>query len=128
MFVIGERINGMFSNVRKAIQTGDKGIIHSVVSKQIKGGADALDINVGPARGKAVDNMLWLIETVQEVTDKPLCIDTPKFDVMREALGACTNPTIINSTKATEEELEKYVPLAVETNSRLVALTGELSA
>ena len=127
MFVIGERINGMFSNVRKAIQTGDKGIIHSVVSKQIKGGADALDINVGPARGKAVDNMLWLIETVQEVTDKPLCIDTPKFDVMREALGACTNPTIINSTKATEEELEKYVPLAVETNSRLVALTIDAS-
>ncbi len=123
MLVIGERINGMFRNVRRAIENKDKAIIHQVAERQIEAGADALDINVGPTRGKATDNMLWLIETVQEVTDKTLCIDTPKFDVMQEALRACENPRLINSTKATEEELEKYTALAVETNSRLIALT-----
>jgi 5-methyltetrahydrofolate corrinoid/iron sulfur protein methyltransferase len=127
MFAIGERINGMFKNVQNAIQSRDKDIIHGVARKQLEAGADALDINVGPTKGKAVDNMLWLVETVQEVTDKPLCIDTPKFDVMQEALKACRNPRIINSTKATEEDLERYVALAAETGSRLIALTIDAS-
>jgi 5-methyltetrahydrofolate corrinoid/iron sulfur protein methyltransferase len=123
MFTIGERINGMFNDVRKGIETRNKRIIQNLARRQLDGGADALDINVGPSKGKPVDNMLWLIQTVQEVTNCPLCIDTPKFDVMQEALRACKSPTIINSTKATEEALGRYVPLAVETNSRLVALT-----
>jgi 5-methyltetrahydrofolate corrinoid/iron sulfur protein methyltransferase len=123
MFTIGERINGMFKDVRKAIETRDKAIVQKLARKQLECGADALDINVGPSKGKPAENMLWLIQSVEEVTDRPVCIDTPKFDVMREALKACKNPTIINSTKATEEDLNRYVPLAVETNSKLIALT-----
>ncbi len=127
MFIIGERINGMFHDVRKAIEKRDDAVIQDLATRQLDGGADALDINVGPVRGKAVENMIWLIEAAQEATECPLCIDTPKFDVMQEALKACKNPTIINSTKAAEEELEKYVPLAVETNSKLIALTIDAS-
>jgi 5-methyltetrahydrofolate corrinoid/iron sulfur protein methyltransferase len=127
MFIIGERINGMFRGVRKAVEAKDKGVIQDLAAKQIEGGADALDINVGPVKGKAIDNMLWLIEAVQEATSVPLCIDTPKFEVMQEAVRACKNPTLMNSTKATEEELERYVALAVETNSRLIALTIDAS-
>ncbi len=127
MFVIGERINGMFSDVKKGIENHDKSIVQEVAHRQIKCGADALDINVGTARGKAMDNMLWLIESVQEVTDLPLCIDTTKFDVMGEALKACKQPAIINSSKSTEEELDRYVPLAVENNAQLIALTIDKS-
>ncbi|MBS3763023.1 MAG: dihydropteroate synthase [Planctomycetes bacterium] len=123
MFVIGERINGMFSEVKEAIQERDESVIQDVAKEQLECGANALDINVGTAKGDALENMLWLIESTQAVTDAPLCIDTPKFDVMEKALTACSNPTIINSTKATEEELDRYVPLAVETDSQLVALT-----
>jgi len=127
MFVVGERINGMFTNIKKAVQKRDKSVVQEVARRQLECGADALDINVGPVRGKAVDNMLWLIEAVEEVTDCPLCIDTPKFEVMEAAVKACHNPTIINSTKATEEQLSKYIPLAVETDSQLVALTLDAS-
>jgi len=127
MFVIGERINGMFSDVKRGIENRDAEIIHHVARKQIKCGADALDINVGTAKGKAMDNMLWLIETVQQVTELPLSIDTTKFDVMAEALKASDNPTIINSSKATEEELDKFMPLAREYNSQLIALTIDKS-
>jgi len=123
MFVIGERINGMFKEVKKAIQKRDKVVIQDLALRQLKAGADALDVNVGPTRGKPVDNMCWLIETIQEVTDAPICVDTPKFDVMSEALKACTNPSIINSSKASAADLDQFVPLAVETNSRLIALT-----
>ncbi|MFP4027874.1 MAG: dihydropteroate synthase [Candidatus Brocadiia bacterium] len=123
MFVIGERINGMFSEVKEAIEGDDKSVIQETATKQLGCGADVLDINVGTAKGDALENMLWLIEATEEVTDAPLCIDTPKFEVMEKAVKECNNPTIINSTKATEEELDRYIPLAVETDSQLVALT-----
>jgi len=123
MFVIGERINGMFTEVRKAVESRDKGAIQRLAQRQLAAGADALDVNVGPTRGKAVDNMLWLIEAVQEVTHAPICVDTPKFDVMEAAVRACRNPTIMNSTKASPAELDRFVPLAVETGCRLIALT-----
>ncbi|MHC4592442.1 MAG: dihydropteroate synthase, partial [Planctomycetota bacterium] len=113
MFVIGERINGMFLEVKKAIEERDKGPIQDLALRQIRAGADALDVNVGPTKGKAIDNMLWLIEMIQEVTDAPICVDTPKFDVMQEAVKACSNPAIINSTKASAQQLDRYVPLAV---------------
>ncbi len=123
MFVIGERINGMFSETRRGIEERDKKIIQNLALRQLRAGADALDVNVGPTKGKAIDNMRWLVETIQEATDAPLCIDTPKFDVMRAALELCDNPTIINSTKASQDALDQYVPLAVKTSSSLIALT-----
>jgi 5-methyltetrahydrofolate corrinoid/iron sulfur protein methyltransferase len=123
MFVIGERINGMFTEVKKAVEGRDKASLQDLARRQLEAGADALDVNVGPTRGKALDNMCWMIEAIQEATDAPICVDSPKFDVMKAALEVCENPTIINSTKAGEEDLDRYVPLAVETGSRLIALT-----
>ncbi len=127
MFVIGERINGMFGDVKRGIENRDKSIVQQVARRQIECGADALDINVGTARGKAMENMLWLVECVQEVTDVPLCIDTTKYDVMAEALKACECPPIINSSKSTEEQLDSFVPLAVENSAQLIALTIDKS-
>jgi len=123
MFVIGERINGMFKEVRRAIEERDKRVIQDLARRQLAAGADALDVNVGPTKGRPVENMIWLIEAIQEVTRAPISVDTPKFDVMKEALQACRNPAVINSTKASVTDLDRYVPLAVETHSQLIALT-----
>jgi len=122
MLVIGERLNGMFLNVRKGIQENDKSIIQKVALDQVKAGANALDINVGPASDKPLETMVWLIEAVQEVTSITLCIDSPKFDVMKAGLEACKNPVIINSTKGEEEKLDKYMPLAKEHDASIIAL------
>ena len=85
MLVIGERVNGMFLKVKKGIQEKNKSIIQEVALDQVKAGANALDICVGPASDKPLEMMVWLVESVQEVTSIKLCIDTPKFDVMRPA-------------------------------------------
>jgi 5-methyltetrahydrofolate corrinoid/iron sulfur protein methyltransferase len=123
MFIIGERLNGMFKEVKNAIENRDEGPIQDLATQQVKAGADALDLNVGPTRGGDIENMIWLVETVQEVTDTTLCVDTAKEEVMVEALQACENPTIINSTKAIEKQLETYVGMATEHGSGLIALT-----
>jgi 5-methyltetrahydrofolate corrinoid/iron sulfur protein methyltransferase len=123
MFVIGEKLNGMFMDVRKAIQTKDKSIIHKVALDQVKAGANALDINVGPASDKPLETMVWLIEAAQEVTDITISIDTPKLDVMKAALEVCKNPILMNSTKGQEDKLDQYFPLAKKYNASIIGLT-----
>ena len=123
MYVIGERLNGMFMKVRQAIEEGDKAAIQDLARAQVEAGAHALDLNVGPAKADPMKAMAWLIDTVREVTDVPLAIDSPKWPVQQDAIPRVASQGIINSCKADLEELEKYMGLAVENDVGLVALT-----
>ena len=49
MISIGERINGMFTDVKKAIADKDKKVIQDLARAQTKVGASYLDVNVGTA-------------------------------------------------------------------------------
>jgi 5-methyltetrahydrofolate corrinoid/iron sulfur protein methyltransferase len=122
MYVIGERLNGMFKRVRIAIQEGDKKVIHEIAEAQLKAGAQALDLNVGPASDKPVDAMMWLVEATREATDAPLAIDSPRWDVQSTVVPKVPGHAIINSCKADPAELEKYVDLAVKNDASLIGL------
>lgn len=123
MFVIGERINGMFKDVRKAIEEKNPEPIKDLAIRQEKAGANALDINVGPAKTDPIKAMLWLIDCVQSVSKLPLAIDNPRLEIIREALPHCCGKAIINSSKADPEALAEYVPLAAKHNAGLIGLT-----
>jgi 5-methyltetrahydrofolate corrinoid/iron sulfur protein methyltransferase len=123
MYVIGELINGMFSNVKKAIQEKDGQVIQELAKAQEQAGAWALDVNVGPASRDAVGAMLWLVENIRKVSEIPVAIDNAKWDIMQEVIPQVPGEKIINSSKADEDLLDKYVPLAVENNASLIGLT-----
>ena len=123
MYVIGELINGMFANVKKAIQEKDGQIIQDLAKAQVAAGASALDVNCGPATRDAVGGLLWLVENIRKASDIPVAIDNAKWDVMQEVFPQVPGEKIINSSKADEDLLDKYVPLAVENNASLIALT-----
>ena len=123
MIVIGERINGMFKVVKNAINDKDKKPVQDLALKQLEAAADLLDVNVGPASAEPVEAMVWLVEAIREVTDAPLSIDSPKVDVMKAGLEACSGEKLINSTTGKQEDLEKFLPLAVEHNAAIVGLT-----
>lgn len=122
--VISERINGLFKMIGRAIDGRDKAAIQEAVRRQVECGADALDLNIGPGRGdEGPETMRWLVETVQEVTDLPLCIDSPGMKTMEAGLAASRNPTIINSTTAEASKMEKLFPLAAKYGSDIICLT-----
>lgn len=123
MFIIGELINGMYGKVGKAISLKDASVIQGLALSQVKAGADALDVNCGPASKDPGSDTAWLIRTIQEVTDKPVCIDSSKPKVIEESLKLVKGGAIINSTTADIEKLDKLVPLAKEYNARLIGLT-----
>ncbi|MCM8763037.1 MAG: dihydropteroate synthase [Candidatus Omnitrophica bacterium] len=123
MFIIGELINGMYKEAGRAIREKDKSVIQRLAKRQKEAGADALDLNCGPVSKDPVLDMRWLIETVQEVVDMPLSLDSTKANVIEEGLKLVKNKAIINSTSADSEKLEILVPLAIKYNASLIGLT-----
>ena len=122
MFIIGELINGMYPVIAKAIIDKDKAVIQQYALKQVACGAAALDINCGPASRQPLIDMPWLIETVQDVTNLTLCLDSSKISVIEAGLKAAKNKTIINSTTADKDKLNTIIPLALKYNASLIGL------
>ncbi len=123
MFIIGELINGMYKDIGKAIQSKDRGLIQKRALQQIEAGADALDVNCGPASKDPLNDIQWLVDAIQEVTDKPLSIDSSKPQVIESGLKAAKNKAIINSTTADEDKLRALVALASRYKAKLIGLT-----
>jgi 5-methyltetrahydrofolate corrinoid/iron sulfur protein methyltransferase len=123
MFIIGELINGMYQNIAKAIKEKDKTVIKKCALEQIKCGADALDVNCGPASGQPLSDIQWLVQVIQEVSDKPLALDSSKPRVIEAGLKVAKNKVIINSTTADADKLDILVPMAKEYNAKLIGLT-----
>ncbi|MHC4717327.1 MAG: dihydropteroate synthase [Planctomycetota bacterium] len=123
MYVIGERINGMFKDVKGALQEKDASVIQDLAKRQMAAGASALDVNVGPAVSDAKGAMLWLVETIRAVSDAPLAIDTAKWDVMSTVIPQVPGEKILNSSKADPDIAAQYVALAAENGAGLIGLT-----
>lgn len=123
MFIIGELINGMYANIGRAIKEKDKATIQKCALEQVKSGADALDVNCGPASRQPISDIQWLVETIQEITDKPLSLDSSKPQVIESGLKVARNKIIINSTTADADKLDVLVPMAKQHNAKLIGLT-----
>lgn len=123
MFIIGELINGMYKNIGNAIKEKNKETIQRCAIDQVKAGADALDVNCGPASKEPISDIQWLVEVIQEVTDKTLSLDSSNPKVIEAGLKNAKNEVVINSTTADLEKLEILISLAKHYNTKLIALT-----
>jgi len=127
MFFIGERINGMFKDVAEAIKKKDSAFIRQLVERQIRHGAEALDVNVGPSTENPEEAMAWLVKTISEVSDVPLAIDTTKKEVMEIGLSLSRSRPIINSVNANDDRLGFLFSLAKKYDASMIALTMDKS-
>ncbi len=123
MYVIGERINGMFEDVKAAIRGKNAEVIQDLAKRQMAAGASALDVNVGPSVADAQGGMLWLTEAIRGVSDAPLVIDTAKWEIMAAVVPQVPGEKILNSTKADPEIASQYIGLAVENGAGVIGLT-----
>ena len=127
MIVIGELINGMYKDVRKAIANKEADVIQHLAADQVKAGARVLDVNTGPYSKNPKEDMKWLIDSIQKATDVSLSIDSTKFDVIEEGLKLAKNKAIINSTNADDEKMSKIFELAKKYNAQVIGLTMDKS-
>lgn len=123
MLIVGERINSSRSSINEAIEKKHFKFIQEEAIKQIKSGANMLDVNCGTNIRKETENMLWLIQTIQEVSDVPLVIDSPNPETISEALKICKRKAIINSITLEKKRYENILPLVKKYNTGVIALT-----
>lgn len=129
MILIGERINGMFTDVKQAIAEKNKQVIQDLARKQTEAGASYLDVNVGTAAADQEGTMQWLVETIQESCSTPLSLDSQKPDVIAAGLKVVNaeNGLILNSSplnkKTDEEILDKYIGMAEQAGPKAGIIT-----
>jgi len=113
MILIGESINVVSKTIGPAMKERNPKPIQDLAKTQARAGADYLDINIGPARKAGDELMDWVVNTVQEVTDLPLSLDTTNPVAMEAGLKVHKGKVLINSISVVrmEEELpmvQKY--------------------
>ncbi|GAV22488.1 methyltetrahydrofolate cobalamin methyltransferase [Carboxydothermus pertinax] len=124
MFVlIGERINGMFKDIREAILNKDPRPIQDWARKQAEKGAHYLDVNTGPTAEDPVKVMEWLVKTVQEVVDLPCCLDSTNPDAIEAGLRVHRGNAMINSTSADQWKMDIFFPMAKKYEAAIIGLT-----
>ena len=125
MILIGERINGMFKDVKQAIAEKNKQVIQDLAKNQIDAGATYLDLNVGTAAADQEGTMQWLVETIQETSSAPLALDSQKPSVIEAGLKVINadNGVLLNSTplnkKTDEDALDKFIEMAVQAGPKV---------
>ncbi|MHC4337416.1 MAG: dihydropteroate synthase [Planctomycetota bacterium] len=129
MILIGERINGMFSDVKQAIAEKNKQVIQDLAKKQTEAGAAYLDVNVGTAAADQEGTMQWLVETIQETCSTPLSLDSQKpgviaagIKVLNAKAGAILNSTPLNK-KSDAEVFDKYLEMADQAGPKTNVIT-----
>jgi len=126
IILIGERINGSFKDVGRAIQEHDKTVIRDRVAKQEAGGADYLDVNMGAASRKPED-YAWLVQAVAECTTLPLSLDCNRLDMFSTGLKAYRDavgdrPVILNSTTAEDGKLNPLLEMASQYKAGIIGV------
>jgi 5-methyltetrahydrofolate corrinoid/iron sulfur protein methyltransferase len=111
MIIIGELINASRKVVKEAIEAGDAEVIKKIAVNQAEAGADYIDVNAGVFVGKEPYYLKWLVETVQEATDKPCAIDSPDPVAVEAALEVHDKVAMINSISLEKERYEALLPI-----------------
>lgn len=130
MLIVGEKLNSSIKRVAEAIETRDAAVVQDLARRQAEAGADYLDANAATRVAQELDDLAWLVETIQAVTDTPLCIDSPNAAAIArglELVRASGRPgrPLINSITGEPERLHGILPLAAEYHCPVVALTSD---
>lgn len=125
MKLISENLHIISKNTKNAILNRDEIFIRELLAMQIETNPDWIDLNIGPARGAFAGTMKWLTNIVQDMTDIPISFDSTNADEIEVGLSLAKIPSnsLINSTSADFERLDRVTDLAVKYGCNLIALT-----
>ncbi len=122
MKIIGEKINGTRKQVKEAVLSRDAALIQHLARAQAEAGAHWIDVNAGTPAEREPDDLAWLVDTVQTVVDRPLCLDSANPAALAAALSRVKKPPLINSISGENSRLAGVLPLAVQAGGGVIAL------
>ena len=121
--IIGERINPTGrKKLMASLQAGNMDVVRRDAIAQVKAGAAILDVNAGLPGADEKELMLQTLAAVREVTDVPLCIDSPNPEVLEAALKLYPGKALVNSVNGEEHSLRTVLPLVAKYGSAVIGL------
>ena len=120
MILIGENINITTKIAGTAMKERNPEPIQKMAKAEVEAGIDYLDINIGPARKNGEEFMTWMVNTVQQVTNKPLSLDTTNPLAIEAGLKVHKGRALINSISLTR--MEEELPLVIKYDADMIGL------
>ena len=112
MIVVADNLHILNPAVAQAVENLDADPIRELVRYCEQAGAQAIDINPGPLVREPQKRFAFLVETVREVTNLPLVLDTGNAGALEAGLAACGGKALINGFSLEPAKLERILPLA----------------
>ena len=126
MIIIGEKINGSIPSVAAAIANRDGELIRQLALAQTAAGADFLDCCASVPEAQEAEVLTWMIDNIQQVTDTPICVDSPSADILKAVFSVCKKPGILNSVSGEGNKLDTIFPILAENPKwQVVALLSD---
>ncbi len=122
MRIIGEKINGTRQSVAQAIEQRNSAFIRDLALRQTQAGATWLDIHAGTQPSREIEDLIWLIETIQPEVRIPLCLDSVNPQALAAALGVVEQTPMINSISGESRRLQGILPLVAKHGCPVIAL------
>lgn len=122
-FIVGELINSSRKAIKPAIESKDEAFIQDLAQKQVDAGANYVDVNCGTMVFNEPETMQWLVETIQQKVNAPLCIDSPNPKAIEVGLSLVKNgQPMVNSITAEKERYNTILPMVLKYKAKIVAL------
>lgn len=123
MLIIGELINTSRKAIKEAVENKDAEYIRQIAQRQAEAGANYIDVNCGTMVSTEVESMIWLVNTIQEAVQVPLCIDSPNPLALKAGLALCKyGQPMMNSITDEIERFNEMLPLVLEYQAKVVSL------
>jgi 5-methyltetrahydrofolate--homocysteine methyltransferase len=122
MLIIGEKLNGTLKRTAAAINARDAAFVRDLARRQVEAGAAYLDVNAGTGTGNEVEDLVWLVETVQGEVDVPLCLDSASPIALKAGMECVRQTPMVNSISGEEDRLDGILPLVAQQGSQVIAL------
>ncbi len=130
MIIIGEKINGSIPSVAEAIAKRDAEFIKQRAIAQTEAigeeGVGFIDCCASVEEGE-LETLKWMIDCIQEVTDLPICVDSPSTAVLKEAYKFCNQPGLINSVSGEGNKIDDIFPILAQPENKKWEVVALLS-
>ena len=122
MILIGENLNVISQTLGPALRERNAAPIEAMAKDETEATVDLIDLNIGPARRGGDELMSWVVQTVQNVTDTMLWLDTTNMDAMEAGLKVRKGPALINSVSLQSSRVTRGLEMAKKYDADMIGL------
>lgn len=123
MIIVGELINASRKAIGAFMEAKDAEALKKIAVDQDQAGATFIDCNVGIFVDDEPEYMKWGVELIQEVSDKPIALDSPNPAAIEAGLAVCKTTPMLNSITMEKEKWDRLSPVVANNpDMKVVAL------